>query len=290
MPAEFASNLNQAFQSFARTSIFDLLAQESLKSSLRPAFEFVIKTLANRYPEYFGVIFKYSDEIFYSLIAIIEKHYVWKFSASFSEHFYGLCRTSLMVDRHDTGGKLSLIQKIASLICLALIPYLRCKVERLYQDLKEKIITGQCRRESIQFMEKYFYTLYPYLNSMLEAIKLVFTVCYIIKLYDYHSLANACLRIGLTYQTDEVQSQAVSYEDVPSSSQRNRIINVIKIVYQQLAKGFSYAIEHALPTSVFFLKFLEWWYANEDNSSDSIFALPTPPPPQELKVIFSNGT
>ena len=282
--AEFASYLNKAHQSYARPSIFDLLAQESLKSSLRPAFEFLTRTLATSYPEYFRMIFKYSDELFYSLMILVERHYLWKYSATFSENFYGLCRRSL---QRSSNGALSLRQKVASLIVLVVLPYLRCKVEKLYYKLKERTMSEQYREGPMRFLEKCFYSLFPYIDSLVEATKLTCTICYIIHLINFHSITYACLRVGLTYSTSqENEPQMSSRVHTSSDVVQSNSINTVRFIYEQLVAGLSFAVEHALPTSVFFLKFLEWWHTNENNTQDITNTLPIPPPPREFKVIF----
>ena len=281
--AEFASNLNQAHKNIGRPSIFDLLAQESLQSSLRPAFEFFTNTLANTYPEFVGPIFKYSDEIFYSILGVIERHYIWKYGASFAEHFYSLRRVN---GTRGSDGSLSLFQKVASLCCLLALPYLRCKATKLYQKIKENTLSGQCRIDSMQFAEKYFFQIFPYVDSLLEATKLLFTICYIIKLVGYHSLTHMWLKILLAYSSQELPSETKA-QFPETFTYKNGVAEILRFVYQQVKRGFSFFIENVLPMSVFFLKFLEWWYSSDENAHQSMNVVPTPPPPTELEVILN---
>ena len=281
--AEFASYLNKAHQSFARPSIFDLLAQESLKLSLRPAFEFLTRSFATTYPEHFGVVFKYSDEIFYSLLTLIEGRHLWKYNATFAESFYGLHRRNF---QGTTSNTISLRQKLASLALVVVIPYLSCKFEKLYQKVKEKALLEQYKKEPMQIYEKMLLILFPYVDSLMEASKFACTLCYIIKLLDYHSITYALLKIRLAYSSQENEPQAASEMPTSISDAESLTVRVFRYIYQQFSSGMSFAIGHVLPAFVFFLKFLEWWYSNENSMQNAMNTLPTPPPPKELKVIL----
>jgi len=278
--AEFASYLSKAHQSFAKPSIFDLLAQESLKLSLRPAFEFLTRSFATAYPECFGVVFKYSDEIFYSLLTLIEGHHLWKYNATFAESFYGLYRRNFQGTTVDA---ISLRQKLASLALVVVIPYLSCKFEKLYQKVKEESLLEQYKKKPMQIHERMLFLLFPYVDSLMEASKFACTLCYIINLLDYHCITYAVLRIRLTYSSQENEPQAASEMPTSISDAESLTVRIFRYIYQQFSSGVSFAIGHALPAFVFFLKFLEWWYSSENGMQNTMNTLPTPPPPKDLK-------
>ena len=276
--AEFGANLNQANQVTGRPSIFDLLAQESLMSSLRPAFEFSIRTFANSYPEKFGSIFKYSDEIFYFLVAAVEKHFLWTHCASFSENFYGLKR--IPISRKMAGHNvISSMQKVASLISLTAIPYLKVKLEKYYAVIKEDVMSEQSHTREFSRLNKTLLRWFPLLHTILEGTKLAMIISYVINLIDIHSPVHALLRVALTY-SDPSNEDASSKHDAGingSSSLLKRLIGIT-------SSGCSFAIEYALPMTVFFLKFVEWWYSSESSPHNTMDFSPIPPPPKELQV------
>ena len=149
-------------------------------------------------------------------------------------------------------------------------------------------MSEQYRKIPMQTLEKCFYAVFPYIDSLLEATKLTCTICYIIKLVNFHSITYACIRVGLTYSSQEIESQVPSKMHTSSDAVESSSFNTARSIYEQLVAGLSFAIEHALPTSVFFLKFLEWWHSNENNTQSITNTLPIPPPPREFKVIFQN--
>lgn len=77
-----------------RPSFFEMVAAERLVSGLKPALKHLCTILATRHPRLDGLR-RYSDEIFYSLLFALERHYLSEHDASFAEHFYGLRRIAV---------------------------------------------------------------------------------------------------------------------------------------------------------------------------------------------------
>lgn len=69
-------------------SIFEVVAQDSLMTAVRPALQHVVKVLAESNPARYGFLWKWFDEIFTLLDLLLQQHYLSKTSASFSENFY----------------------------------------------------------------------------------------------------------------------------------------------------------------------------------------------------------
>ncbi|MGH0156944.1 UNVERIFIED_CONTAM: hypothetical protein FKN15_032721 [Acipenser sinensis] len=75
-----------------RPSIFEVIAQESLMGTVRPALQHVVKVLADSSPARYGWLWRWFDEIYVALDLLLHHHYLSQTSASFSENFYGLKR------------------------------------------------------------------------------------------------------------------------------------------------------------------------------------------------------
>ncbi|XP_065051957.1 peroxisome assembly protein 12-like [Rhopilema esculentum] len=284
--ADFAANLNTNRQfSTSRPSVFDLLAQDSLRASLQPAFDFVLKTLSIKYPETLGKFEAYSDEVFYLMLAVIERHFIWNHDATFSEHFYGLSRVN--VTGKETSAKITLFQKVASLLCLILLPYLKRKLENSYLKLKEQMVYNGPGNESEPFPYNYVKKFYPYVHASTEATKLVLTLSYIVKLTDFHTLAHGCFKMALRFSGGFTEKQADNSPVVTGNGNR-RMLDILKQLPCLLRNGFSLATEYALPVTVFFLKFLEWWYSSENSPHHTMMSRIIPPPPKELQESCSS--
>lgn len=83
------------------------------------------------------------DEIYLAINGLLQYHYLKHEDASFSEAFYGLQRV--------TSNNLSLTtkQRLLSLIPLALIPYLKIKLENIAMRYKIEDLDGLLQNVSI---------------------------------------------------------------------------------------------------------------------------------------------
>lgn len=73
-------------------SFFEMVAQDRLVPTLKPAFAYVLSSLARWYPRFSAPLINYREELFYGLVYLLEAHYLRAHSASFGEQFYGLKR------------------------------------------------------------------------------------------------------------------------------------------------------------------------------------------------------
>ncbi|KAF7408668.1 hypothetical protein HZH66_003205 [Vespula vulgaris] len=112
-----------------KPSIFEIIAQESLAYTLEPAFKKILSFVISFNPERYGHLLEWSDEGYLIFNTFLQRYYFSKYSASFSETFYGLKRISLIDKKfHD---QLSAKQKYLSLMFLVLLPYFREKLSKL---------------------------------------------------------------------------------------------------------------------------------------------------------------
>ncbi|KAJ7781570.1 cyclin-dependent protein kinase inhibitor [Mycena metata] len=75
-----------------KPSLFELVAQEQLRDLLQPALKYVLAVFAQRYPRYLLRIVNRHEEFYAAIMLFVERHYLRKHNASFSENFYGLKR------------------------------------------------------------------------------------------------------------------------------------------------------------------------------------------------------
>lgn len=61
--------------------------------------------------------------------------------------------------------------------------------------------------------------------------------------------------------------------------QRYRNMGTTKRYFSQTVDLVSDALGYAVPMGIFFLTFMQWYYANEEQSGSSAVSLPIPPPP-----------
>lgn len=107
-------------------SVFELLAQERLTDLIRPGLRQVLKFLHGIRPlsNVLRILYKYKDEFILLIETIVQWLYLHFYSALVGEHFYGLKRTA----NH----------KLRSLIFSVFLPYVKLKLDLLYDDLRTR--------------------------------------------------------------------------------------------------------------------------------------------------------
>jgi hypothetical protein len=81
----------------SQPSFIEMFLETQMIPSLKPALEWVIGILAQRYNRLYSAL-DYLDEIFYGVVFILERHYLKHYDGSFSENFYGLKRVIVTPD------------------------------------------------------------------------------------------------------------------------------------------------------------------------------------------------
>lgn len=281
--AEHGAHLTSASAIDDRPSIFEVVAQDSLMSAVRPALQHVAKVLAESNPARYGSLWRWFDEFYSLLDLLLQQHYLTKLSASFSENFYGLKRVVLGEDtRRLAGAGLPRTHYWKSLIFLVLLPYLKSKLEKLVTRLREEDEYAiHPPASSWKRFYKAFLAAYPFVNMAWEGWILSQQLSYILGAAQHHSplLRLAGVRLVRLTQEDLLAMEekgGVEAALQPVESLRQRVASAVK----RAAGGAAVSISTGLSVGVFFLQFLDWWYSSENQETlKSLTALPTPPAP-----------
>ncbi|KAE9405969.1 hypothetical protein BT96DRAFT_1059307 [Gymnopus androsaceus JB14] len=187
---------------YSHPSLFELVAQEQLRDLLQPALKYVLAVFAQRYPRYLLRIVNRHEEFYAFIMLFVERHYLRKHGASFSENFYGLKRRRKPYieperARAATGGipeaeKLGNKEIQRSLLLLVGLPYLRAKAQDYYEELgggvasdilDEGMDARQLRALTDQsfkgWLRRAFKASYPWINTSFEAWLLVCNIAYL---------------------------------------------------------------------------------------------------------------
>lgn len=284
--AEFAAHLNQG-TSNANPTIFEIVAEESMASVLRPAVSYALKVLASSNPDRWGWIWRFGDELHLCLNYIVQNHYVKNFGGSISENFYGLKR----VNTEGGEGELSRLQKYLSLMMLVGVPYAKLKLDQLFERLKDEYVSGYLssnssrKRSTFLHLKRTFIYVYPFLHFTWETIFLCYHLLYVFRFSGVHSPLLHAIGISL---------QRLTRQDILAHSMQNSLPSLVigKTVAQRISAIPSSVMQlltsllaNGLPVVVFFLKFIDWWYSSENKGAvQSVMQLPVPPPPPQPKV------
>nr|XP_048679526.1 peroxisome assembly protein 12 [Caretta caretta] len=287
--AEHGAHLTAASASDDRPSVFEVVAQDSLMSALRPALQHVAKVLAESNPGRYGFLWRWFDEIYTLLDLLLQQHFLSQFSASFSENFYGLKRIAVGDSKglHQLASAgLPKKEHWKSVLLLVLIPYLKTKLEKLVSSLREEDEYAiHPPSSSWKRFYRAFLAAYPFVNMAWEGWFLSQQLCYILGKAQHHSplLALAGVRlVRLTAEDIQVLEQklaAATASQQPAHSIKEQVQSAVKKALGCVALSLS----TSLSVGVFFLQFLDWWYSSENQETiKSLTALPTPPPPVHL--------
>ncbi|XP_012266946.2 peroxisome assembly protein 12 [Athalia rosae] len=255
----------------ARPSIFEVVAQESLASTLQPAFQKIISYLVLASPHRYGWLEKWSDEAYLVFNSALQYHYLKKYSASFSETFYGLKRASLV---EGSEGYLTNTQRKFSLLLLVLFPYIRNKSFTLAERYKFDAADGKVPKQKWKVFLRYLMT-----NGYS-----VFHVTYeCLILYRY--LAYMAGSSKESTPLLQLASLTLTYADTQKFLSITDLLNKTRLgmlTFSDAIDLFGRVFTRSLEFGAFFLQFLRWW--NQENYHTNLLALPTPTPPMVPKI------
>ncbi|KAF9569403.1 hypothetical protein CPC08DRAFT_701895 [Agrocybe pediades] len=288
-----------------KPSLFELLAQEQLKDLLQPALKYVLAVFAQRHPRYLLRIVNRHEEFYAFIMLLVEHHYLTKHNASFSENFYGLKRrrrpyieterAKAAVGGIPAGETLRKQDIWLSLLFLLGVPYLRAKAHDYFEELGggtnlEGVDEGLDQRQIMALTDqslrgrfrRTFKTLYPYLNTTLEVWLLTWNIAY---LFDKKPTYRPWLSwIGLDVRRLGIEDFRVANVAVKKSDKTLTLMARLRHLLIKSPRLLLDSLRLLLPTAIFFIKFLEWWYSpgSPARSLSSSPQGPAIPPPSIL--------
>ncbi|KAI5124795.1 hypothetical protein M0805_005429 [Coniferiporia weirii] len=289
----------------SRPSLFELVAQEQLRDLLQPALKYVLSVFAQRYPRYLLRIVNKHEEFYALVMLFVERHYLRTHAASFAENFYGLKRqrkplyeterTKLAVGNSVAGAQLRDRDIHRSLFFLVVVPYLRAKAQDYYEALgggvdpnlfEEEQSPRVSSEDTIPGCLRMAYKkVYPWLNMSFEVWMMCYNIAY---LFDHTAYYRPWLSwIGINLRRlgpdDTPTQEAARGMNVPPSA-RNILSTLRRLLWRSPQLVLD-SLKVLLPSAIFFIKFLEWWYSPSSpaRTVSAPPAGPPIPPPRILK-------
>ncbi|KAL0949127.1 hypothetical protein HGRIS_009211 [Hohenbuehelia grisea] len=301
-----------------KPSLFELVAQEQLRDLLQPALKYVLAVFAQRYPRYLLRLVNRHEEFYATIMFFVERRYLTKHNASFSENFYGLKRrrrpyieterAKAAVGGVPPGEKLRTREIWRSMVFLVGLPYLRAKCQDYFEELgggvssdilEEGMDARQIRiltDESFKGrLRRAFKALYPWLNTTFELWLLLSNIAYLFDRTPFYRPWLSWVGVDLRRLGPE-DFRAANLSPRPGASRRRGAIAWMQYLLGRTPHLLLDSLRLLLPTAIFFVKFLEWWYSpNSPARSLSKSPLgPAVPPPRMLpphpQGIPFNGT
>jgi peroxin-12 len=244
---------------------------------------------------------------------LVERHYLRTYGGSFTENFYGLKRERVLAVR---GGEVPRAQLGAAgqvretlklrdwdvwknLAVMVGLPYLKRKLHESYDihAAHASVLRPTFGREAVlppnaplkeRFMYYYKWFLrkvYPSVNAAYYFSCLAFSLAYLFDSSKYHSpflwlIGTRIRRLG---EADH-RAIALAAQPRPSAGVRPGQVNSIfsrRTLTHTVGPRLASSFKILLPTSIFALKFLEWWHASDfarQLSRKAAEGLELPPP------------
>ncbi|RAR12437.1 MATE efflux family protein [Stemphylium lycopersici] len=279
-----------------KPSLFELLSEQQLASLLPPSLRYLLAVSTPRYPRYLLPILNSFDEVYALLMLLVERHFLRTYGGSFTENFYGLKRARVLrvrggeIPRAQLGASESVREAVKlggsdiwkNLAVLVGMPWLKRKLDEGYdvhaahanllgpgynRD-REGLRAGATVKERLLHYYKWFLrNIYPSVNAAYYFSLLVFNMAYLFDGTKYHSpfmwlIGSRIRRLG------EADHRAIELATAPTKAGPARPgeggsifspRNLARTIQPRLLSS----LRILLPTSIFALKFLEWWHASD---------------------------
>ncbi|KAL8630658.1 hypothetical protein Q9189_003581 [Teloschistes chrysophthalmus] len=315
---EFMSSLQNGVDEH-KPSLFELLSEQQLSALIPPSLRYLLALATHRRPRYLLRALNSFDELYALLSLLVERHFLRTYGGSFTENFYGLKRERVLRIKGGEAPRASraapaLMRETLklrerdvwkNLAIMVGLPYLKRKLDESYdihvpqasilgpQYNRNTLPPNPTIKQRILYYYKWFLrNVYPSINAAYHFSLLAFNLAYLSSNTKYFSpflwlIGTRIRRMG------EADYRAIALAEaqppVPPTSQlplgnrpgqTNSIFHpatFFSTIYPRLLGS----LRLLLPTSIFALKFLEWWHASDfarQLSRKAAEGLDLPPP------------
>ncbi|ANZ77958.1 BA75_04555T0 [Komagataella pastoris] len=314
---DFYSNLDSRSLDSETPTLFEIISAQELEKLLTPSIRYILVHYTQRYPRYLLKVANHFDELNLAIRGFIEFRQLSHWNSTFIDKFYGLKKVrnhhTISTERLQSQvptlleqrRRLSKTQIAISLFEIVGVPYIRDKLDHLYDKLYPKLMMNNLDpKESLKtFVQYYFLKLYPILLSALTTIQVLLQVLYLSGTFKSPSIIMWLFKMkyarlnSYDYNLDEQRVDKFlnksSAGRPKTSNNRIRPVTLTESLYllysdltRPLKKGLLITGGTLFPASIFLLKFLEWWnssdFATKMNKPRNPFSDSELPPPINL--------
>jgi peroxin-12 len=225
------------------------------------------------------------DELYALLMLVVERHYLKTHGGGFTENFYGLKREKAVAVGEIPRANIAAASHVREILTLTNsdiwknlavmvgLPYIKRKLDESYDINAPRALLGAnytrmpinptWKQKFIHYYRWFLRHVYPSVNAAYYFSILAFNVAYLFDNSKYHSpfmwlIGTRMRRLG------EADYRAISALNVAKSGTSGRDSGVTAIFSPRLmGSRVLGSLKILLPTSIFALKFLEWWHASD---------------------------
>ncbi|KAI1079210.1 Pex12 amino terminal region-domain-containing protein [Whalleya microplaca] len=278
---EFVTALRGTFDD-QKPSLFELLSEQQLNSLLPPTLRYLLTVATHRYPRYLLRALNSFDELYALAMLVVERHYLRTRGGGFTEHFYGLKREKALqaeIPRAALSSpgivrqalRLSERDVWKNLAVMVALPYLKRKLDDAHEVEAPRALLGASytrmpanptlRQRLAHYYKWFVRSVYPSVHAAYYFAIIAFNLAYLFDNTKYHNpfLWLIGTRIRRMNAADFQAIEALGKPKVGSPPSAATSLFNPRTIGPKLLNSLSVL----LPTSIFALKFLEWWYASD---------------------------
>ncbi|MCJ1335422.1 ubiquitin-protein ligase peroxin 12 [Bachmanniomyces sp. S44760] len=294
---EFMSSLQSGLDD-NKPSLFEILSEQQLSALIPPSLRYLLAVATHRHPRYLLRLLNSFDEVYAMLMLAVERHYLVTYGGGFTENFYGMKRERVLWIKGGEAPRTqaavpSLMRETLklrtgdiwkNLAIMVGLPYVKRKLDESYDiHVPQTQLLGPTYnrnllppdatfRQRIIFYYKWFLrNIYPSVNAAYYFSLLVFNLAY---LFDNTKYSSPFLWLTGTRirRMGEADYRAIAQNlqpprAIPAASgarpgQSSSIFHP-RIFMTTIFPRLLSSLKILLPTSIFALKFLEWWHASD---------------------------
>lgn len=283
---EFMTALQSTFDDH-KPSLFELLSEAQLASLLPPSLRYLLAVATHRHPRYLLRVLNSFDELYALLMLIVERHYLKTHGGGFTENFYGLKREKALavgeIPRANIAAASHVREALAltnagiwrNLAVMVGLPYIKRKLDESYDINAPRALLGAnytrmpanptIKQRFMHYYRWFLRNIYPSINAAYYFSILAFNVAYLFDNSKYHSpfmwlIGTRMRRLG------EADHRAIAALSEPKAGPGPQGGNLgVTSIFSPRLMGDRVlgSLKILLPTSIFALKFLEWWHASD---------------------------
>jgi peroxin-12 len=281
---EFLTALNSPLDD-QKPSLFELLSEAQLSALLPPSLRYLLTIATHRHPRYLLRVLNSFDELYALLMLLVERHYLKTHGGGFTENFYGLKREKALsvgeITRANIGAPAHVREALKlnngdiwkNLAVMVGMPYLKRKLDESYEINAPRALLGgnynrmpanpTIRQRILHYYRWFLRNVYPSVNAAYYFAVLVFNVAYLFDNSRFHSpflwmIGTRMRRLG------EEDYKAIAALSEPKAGAKGGNLGVNSIFSPRvMGDKLLGSLKILLPTSIFALKFLEWWHASD---------------------------
>lgn len=281
-----------------KPSLFELLSEQQLSALLPPSLRYLLAVATPRYPRYLLPVLNSFDEVYALVMLLVERHFLRTYGGSFTENFYSMKRARVLrvkggeIPRAQLGAADSVraASRLASadvwrnLAVLVGLPWLKRKLDEGYDvhaahsnllgpaynnRERDGLPPGAGVKQRLLFWYKWFLrNIYPSVNAAYYFSLLVFNMAYLFDSTKYHSpflwiIGTRIRRLGSADHAAIAALSAPTPSRGPARPGEGGSLFTPRNLARSVTPRLLSSLRILLPTSIFALKFLEWWHASD---------------------------